>query len=532
MVSESAHGQGSENLVRGISAPRAVILAVMGGVGTGIFFSNISIISMAGPGSWITWVIAWLLFVPFALVIAELARVFPTSGSSTVAAAYSHGNFVALIAGMASYIWYVFIAGIEALAVVEGLDYYIPSLIAPNGAPTIYGVLLGLLLLLIFVPINYYGIKSFSNVTFYYGVIKWIWLALVGVLFLLLLFHSGNFSNYGGVFPFGYQALFAAVPTAMFGVGGARVVSDFSEELKSTKQILGVMIGNIVGQLSLVLLFGFAFSGAINWGKFGLPPGDWSGLVSLPGNPFVTLSAEYGPLLILTSIIAVASPFMTGFVWFGSGSRVVFAMSRLGLVSKKIRTVHVKYHIPSIALIVSAIIAAIIVLVSAPVPTIYALLVDSVVAGYLGYSIAPFSMLNSRRRGSPIERRITKGKISGYVIGYFAFLAASLIVFWSGWPADPYAILILTIGVVVLSLAYKVKGSLKNAGWFIAYIAFMLLMSYIGSVGAKSILSFLDATILVIVIASVVFFPLGLYFGLTNESPGAQKIADWSVPEV
>lgn len=532
MVVNSQFSDGSGNLKRALSSRRAIIVSVMGGIGTGIFFSNIALISLAGPASMITWVIAWLLFAPLAVVIAELARVFPVSGSSTVAAAYSHGKIVGLIVGLANALWYIFIAGIEALAVVEGVDYYVPSLISSTGSPTVYGVILGVILLLIFIPINYFGMKSFSNITFFYGVIKWIWLAVVGFLFLLILMHGENFSNYGGSFPFGTQPLFLAVPTAMFGVGGARVISDFSEELHSTKQFLGIMFGNIIGQLSITLLFGFAFIGAISWAKLGLTPGNWAGLESLPGNPFITLSQHSGVLLILTSVIAVASPFMTGFVFLGSGSRVTFAMSKLGILSKKLSAVHENFRIPHISLVISAIIAAIIVLVSAPVPTIYGLLTDSVVAGYLGYSIIPFSMLNARKRGSPMERRITKGKISGYVIAYLAFISASLIVFWSGWPADPYAVLVLTIGVVVFSVMYKVNENFRNAGWFIGYIAFMVVMSYIGSVGAKSFLPFADATAVVVAVASFVFFPLGIYFGISEETKESRDLSNWAEPEV
>lgn len=502
--------EGDKDLKRHISTRTAIVMSVMGGIGTGIFFSNIGLISLAGPGSMVTWVIAWLLFAPLALIIGELARVFPTSGSSTISILFTHGRITALIAGFASLLWYIFIAGIEALAVVEGFNYYIPSLIASNGNPTLSGVLLGIILLIIFIPINFFGVKTLSRTSSIYGGIKWIWLAVVGILMIILSFNLRNFTNYGGYFPFGASPLLVAVPLAIFGVGGARVISDFAGELKTTKQFYSIMVGNILGQISITLLFGFVFIGALNWSKLGITPGNWGALESVPGNAFITLASFSAPILILMSVIAIASPFMTGFIFLGSGSRVAYAMSKMKLISNSLSSVHKAYSVPNISLIASAIVASVIVLVSAPVPNIYGLLTDSVVAGYLGYSLIPFALLSSRKHGSPRDRWLTNGKVSGYIISLIAFVSASLIVFWSGWPSDPYAILILAIGVLVFGAIFRVKENVKNALWLIGYIIFMLVMSYIGSVGALSIISFLYSTIIVIIVSAIVFFPLGV----------------------
>lgn len=521
--------ESDRDLKRHITTRTAIIMSVMGGIGTGIFFSNIGLISLAGPGSMVTWVIAWLLFTPLALIIGELARVFPTSGSSTIGVFFTYGKITALIAGLASLLWYIFIAGIEALAVVEGFDYYIPSLIASNGNPTFYGVLLGIILLIIFIPINFFGVKALSTTSSLYGGIKWIWLALVGILMIFLSFNLKNFTNYGGYFPFGASPLLVAVPLAIFGVGGARVISDFAGELKTTKQFYSIMVGNILGQISVTLLFGFVFVGALNWSKLGIIPGNWGALESVPGNAFITLASFNAPLLILMSVIAIASPFMTGFIFLGSGSRVAYAMSKMKLLSHSLSSVHKRYSVPNISLIVSAIVASIIVLISAPVPNIYGLLTDSVVAGYLGYSLIPFALLSSRKHGSPRDRWLTKGKLSGYALSIIAFVSASLIVFWSGWPSDPYAILILTIGALVFAVIFKVKENLKNSLWLIGYIVFMLVMSYIGSVGALSIIDFLYSTIIVVVVSAIVFFPLGV-FSIVDR-PKGDLINFWQAEE-
>lgn len=72
---------------------------------------------------------------------------------------------------MADLIWYLFIPPIEALAVVEGLDFFYSGLInQQTGVPTLQGVILGVILLLLFVPFNYFGVKVFGRSTLAFGI--------------------------------------------------------------------------------------------------------------------------------------------------------------------------------------------------------------------------------------------------------------------------------------------------------------------------------------------------------------------------
>jgi quinol-cytochrome oxidoreductase complex cytochrome b subunit len=129
-------------------------------------------------------------------------------------------------------------------------------------------------------------------------------------------------------------------------------------------------------------------------------------------------------------------------------------------------------------------------------------------------------MIVTRRQGQ------AKYKLpGGYVIAPIAFAGAALIIFWSGWITVYYAVLILTGAVILFGLIlpatrHTVTRDLRhfmNSLWYIFYIAFLLVMTYIGSDGALSILSFYWATFITVLVSLAVFFPLGILSGLKNK---------------
>lgn len=129
------------------------------------------------------------------------------------------------------------------------------------------------------------------------------------------------------------------------------------------------------------------------------------------------------------------------------------------------------------------------------------MITDSVVAGYLAFSINPVSMMVLRKLGK-MNYKIPGGSI----FAPLAFISSSLIAFWSGWPSVPYSVLLLLIALIVFSFKYKLFGNVKNAIWYIVYIGFITGMTYIGSDGALSIIPFLYASGIIALVS------LGFYF--------------------
>lgn len=492
-------------LRRGLSTLDLVVLGVAGAVGTGVLFSSAGMTADAGPGVILGWLVGGIFYLFVGLTYAELATAYPEAGGPSRYSVYTHGRAPNLINAFSDLIWYLFIPPVEALASVEGVNYFYPHLLTATGNPTTAGAVLGVIFMLLFLPFNYYGIRAFARSTTSLGLVKLVLYVVMAIGFISFgRFH--NFTGYHGFVPFGLSGVFAAIPLAMFAYGGIRVIPDYAEESQDTRSLGRSIIWTVVGQTIIYLLFAVAFLAALNWHELSIKVGQWASVTTIPGNPFLDIAgkANVGWLIALTTVIAILGPFVTGYIYQGAGSRVLFAMSRTGLVSSRMRELSEQYAIPIWSLIAFTVVGAIVAYIAAPLPSIYALISDAVVAGYIGFAINPISMLARRKQGG---RAYLKG---GTAIAWIAFAAASLVVYWSGWPSVPYAVILLTLAVVGFGLAYRVYDGAANALWYAVYVLFLTLMTYIGGVGAKSLFNSEVGSVIVVVVALGVFLPWGV----------------------
>jgi amino acid transporter len=511
----SGNPKRGKHLRKEISFIELFIIGLSGAVATAVFFSQVEMTAYAGPGSLIAWIIGILLYFTIGLTYIELSQTYPEAGGPSRYSIYSHGVVTNLINATSDLIWYLFIPPIEAYATIEGLDFIFPQLLNKQDFPTLLGAIVGVIILIAYIPFNYYGIKIFARITAGFGSVKMIFYALPALALIFLFARPGNFTVYHGVLPFGIAGIFAAMPFAMFAFGGARVVPDFAEETKNKRNIIYALLLTIIGQATIYILYDVALITTVDWSAFGIKVGDWAGMSNIVGNPFIILASSYDLkiFLIIILIAAIAGPFLTGYIYMGSGSRVLLAMGRSKFMSSAVKQLHEKYAIPYWGLIIFAVVGALITFLFAPIPSIYGLISDSVVAGYLGFATNPIALVVLRRQG------VTKYRIPlGNVVSAIAFIGASLIVFWSGWPAVPYSVILLAIASSVFAAIGKSTRDFPESLWYIAYIAFLTFMTYIGSDGALNIIPFIDATAITALVSIIVFYPWGIMSGLKKEN--------------
>ncbi|WP_134441004.1 APC family permease, partial [Methylacidiphilum caldifontis] len=283
-------------------------------------------------------------------------------------------------------------------------------------------------------------------------------------------------------------------------------IPDYAEETKDTRSLARSIVWVVLGQTVVYLLFAVGFLTGLNWHAVKTAPGQWQNVDKMPGNPFLTLAHanHAGWLIPLTIAIAVIGPFVTGYIYQGAGSRVLLAMSRSGLVAQRLGHINQDYQIPAWSLAVFTAVGAVVAYLTAPLPSIYNLISDAVVAGYIGFAVNPVVMWALRADGRP--GRLAGGKW----IAAVAFAASSLIVYWSGWPAVPYAVIILAVAALLFGMLYRVGQGFVQALWYIGYIAFLTLMTYIGGVGAKSWVNSDWGSLIVVVVSLVLFLPWGI----------------------
>ena len=485
-----------------------IIIGIGGAVGTGVLFGTAGMTAIAGPGVIVAWLIGGLMYLTVGLTYIDLNRLYPEEGGPSRYSLYTFGPITNMINALCDIIWYLFIPPIEALGVVEGLNYFYPHFVNSAGNPTLLGAILGVFFMLLFFPFNYFGVRGFAKSTNLLGGIKLL-IYLVVALGFISFGHFSNFTSYGGFAPFGISSIFLAIPLGMFAFGSLRVIPDYAEEVKDIKVISRAILWSLIGQTTLYILYGVALVAALDWKNVKVAVGHWAGLTSIPGNPFLVMAGNSNVawLISLVIIIAIIGPFVTGYIYQGGGSRILFAMGRSKILSRKMTTLSKDHGIPVKSLIVTTVIGIIVAFIAAPAPSIYALLGDAVVAGYLGFAVNPPIMIALRKQGTTgYFRSLWVSRI----IAVLAFASASLIVYWSGWPSVPYASVLVLFLAIVFGVTNSVNKNFVNSIWYIAYIVFLSFMTYIGSEGALHLLSFGWGSAIVILVSVLIFLPWGV----------------------
>ncbi len=505
-------------LRRELSLLQLVIIGVVGALGNGALFGTVGMVALAGPGAIIGFIFGGIIYTSVGFTYMELAKVHPEAGGPTRYSIYTHGRLTNLLNSLADLTWYIFIPPIEAVSIVAGLDYFFHGLLTSQGYPTLTGSLIGLALMLAFVPFNYFGVRRFGNSTKYLGIAKLVFYLAMSFGLIFLVHNWGNLTNYGFV-PFGPIGILLAMPLAMYDFGGIRVIPDLAEEAKKPEIIPKAVILTVIFETLIYISVAFAVLLSINWSALGFTPGNFSSVTTGGVNPFFVFahSNNLQIIFIIAVIAGLMSPFVTGYIYLGSGTRILFAMGRSGFVGDTFKRLHSKYEIPIWSLVAFAVVGAFVVLVSAPLPSIYHLIDYAVDAGYLGFITNPVALMASRRQGVTKKEHMYPGMA---VVAPIAMALASLIIFWDGWTSIVYSLSIMLGGSLIFGLVSYFgttnRDSMhwKNGIWYLGYIAFMVLMIGISSDGLYNYLTFTEGTIVTGLVTALVFYPLGVFSAL------------------
>lgn len=499
-------------LRRELTLFQLVVIGVVGALGNGALFGTVGMVAGSGPGAIIGFIFGGIIYTSVGFTYMELARVHPEAGGPTRYSLYTHGRLTNLLNSLADLTWYIFIPPIEAVSIVAGLDFFIPGLMTSHGYPTLVGSMVGLALLLAFVPFNYFGVRRFGSSTKYLGIVKLVFYLAMALGLIFLVHNWSNLSSYSGYATFGPIAILLVMPLAMYDFGGIRVIPDLAEEAKRPEIIPKAVILTVIFETLIYISVAFAVLLSLNWATFGTVAAETT-------NPFfdLTRSNNLEVIFLIAVVAGLMSPFVTGYIYLGSGTRILFAMGRSGFVGDSFKRLHSKYEIPIWSLVAFAVVGAFVVLVSAPLPSIYHLIDYAVDAGYLGFITNPVALISSRRQGVTKKEHMYRGM---GIVAPIAMALASLIIFWDGWTSIVYSLSIMLGGSLIFGLVSyfattnKETMHWKNGIWYLLYIAFMVFMIAIGSNGLYDLISFAWATIIVGLVTALVFYPLGVFSAL------------------
>ncbi|MFF4602466.1 amino acid permease [Streptomyces sp. NPDC001339] len=344
LVAESGKGQGG-SLRRSMGVWQLTMISVGATLGTGIFVVLGKAVPVAGPAVILSFVLAGLTALFSALSYAELAGTIPVSGSSYSYAYATLGEVVAWVCGWCLILEY----GVSVAAVAVGWGQYLNELLdgvfgftipdalaAPPGDGGIFNLpaLLVVLLAMVFLM---GGAKESARANTIMVVVKIVALLLFcGVAVQGV--RSGNYANF---MPLGMAGVSAAGATLFFSYIGFDAASTAGEEAKNPQRDLprAIMLSLVIVTVLYCLVAAVAV-GAMPWQSFEGSEAALAGILKA-----VTGQSWWAVLLAFGAVIAIASVVLT--VLYGQ-TRILFAMSRDGLVPKAFSKVHAKTGVPRI----------------------------------------------------------------------------------------------------------------------------------------------------------------------------------------
>ncbi|MFL1428224.1 MULTISPECIES: amino acid permease [unclassified Nocardiopsis] len=308
-------------------------------LGTGIFVVLGEAVPVAGPAVMISFVLAGITALFSALAYAEMAGMIPASGSAYSYSYATIGEFMAWICGWCLMLTY----GVSVAAVGVGWGQYINELLhLTTGLSLPSAVLAGpmegglinlpaaiVVLLSMFALLA--GVRESSRVNAVMVAIK-IAILVMFVAIAITAIEDGNFAPF---MPMGMAGVSAAGATLFFSYIGFDSVSTASEEAKNPQRDLprAIMFSMIL-VTAIYCLVAFAAVGALNWTDFIDGETSLAGiLTNVTGTPIWAVIFAAGAVLALASVVLVV---------LYSQTRILFVMSRDGLIPKAFSKVDAK----------------------------------------------------------------------------------------------------------------------------------------------------------------------------------------------
>ncbi|WP_275760813.1 amino acid permease [Ralstonia pseudosolanacearum] len=338
-------GQSDTGLKKVLGPLDLTFLGVGAIIGTGIFVLTGTGALTAGPALTLSFVVAALACGFAALCYAEFASTIPVSGSIYTYAYATLGELVAWIIGWDLMLEY----GLATSAVSVGWSGYFQSLMAgfglhlpaavtaaPGAIPGVQTLfnLPALLIMLIITTVLSLGVREsvrFNNIMVAIKVV-------VVLLFIVVGARHVQPANWQPFMPFGMSGVFGAAALVFFAFIGFDAVTAAAEEVRNPERDLPIgIIGSLGVCTILYVVVAAIMTGIVPYTKFAGVDHPVSLALQMGGETWVAGFVDLGAIIGMTTVILVMG--------YGQ-TRVIFAMSRDGLLPKRLSRIHPRYATP------------------------------------------------------------------------------------------------------------------------------------------------------------------------------------------
>ncbi|MCP4178535.1 MAG: APC family permease [bacterium] len=461
----------------------AIFLGVGTIIGSGWLFASYYASKEAGGASILSWIVGAVLALLLALLLAEIATMFPIRGIFARLLVVSHNRDIGFVIAISNWVGALIIIPSEASATIQYISTVFPKAtpyIFQNHEFTIVGLLLVSVLILSYTIINYWGIKSLSKFNNAITTFKVIIPLFTAIVILISSFHSSNFTHYHSTFiPYGVSSIFSTVVTSgiFYAFFGFQLIVLFASELKNPKKNIPIsLISCIVLCLVIYLLLQIAFIGAL--------PGDiiskgWAGMDFT--SPLAQLASMLGLnfLMVILYLDACVSPSGTGIVYLGGASRMLTGMAEDKQMPKFFYNIHPIYNFSRRSLIFTTVFCLIVVWFFRNWQSIMILVTVFQLLSCVAVPIAFYKL----RYSQPDKERPFRMK-GGLIICVITYLVITYLLIQAGFKAVLANIILHLACFAIYGVIYHrhdIRGQIRSwlSSWSIfLYLLFSVVWTY------------------------------------------------------
>jgi amino acid transporter len=466
-------------------------------IGSGWLFGALFVSVIGGPAAIIAWLIGSFAVILLAFVHAELGGLFPVSGGTARFPYYAFGGLAGASFGWFSWLQAVGTAPIEVEAAIQYSSNYIHGLShTVNGVVVLTGLgyLVAVGLMALFTVINLYGVRRLIQANNAITTWKVVIPTLTIIVLFFTHFSTANFTSHGFA-PYGTKGVLEAVSAggAIFSLLGFEQAVQLGGESRNPQRDLPrAVIGSILIGATIYILLQVVFIGALPASalRHGWADLNFTGIFG----PFAGIAKGLGLgwLAYILYADAIIAPVGTGLVYTTTSSRLTFGLSKNGNVPVIFEKTN-RTGVPWFGLVFAFLMGLILFLPFRGWQTLVGFITSATVLMYAGAPLA----LGALRRQKPDLPRPFRLRAAGFWAPV-AFIAANLIIYWSGWEVIWKLDVAIFLGYVLMGVsrlthANPAEGPLDwaSAIWLWPYLAGLTLISYLGQFsGGREVIPF------------------------------------------
>ena len=468
--------QENNKLKRGLSNRHIQLIAIGGAVGTGLFLGIGKAAILAGPSVILGYAIAGIFAFFILRQLGEMVVDEPVSGSFSYFANKYWGPFAGYASGWNYWILYILVSMAELTAIGVYVQFWWPEI--PLWASSLF-------FFIVINALNLTSVKVYGETEFWFSIIK-VSAIIAMIIFGAYLLISGaegehatvqNLVNDGGFLPKGwlektadgnYQGLLAALVTIMFSFGGLELVGITAAEAenpeknipKATNQVLVRILIFYVG--ALFILFSL-----MPWRSITANTSPFVEVFNILDQKYFTLFGKsYGYMNVIANVLNIivltaALSVYNSCVY--SNSRMLYGLAEQGNAPKFLKKLN-KNHAPINALLVSAILVGICIIINKIMPDkalgmLMSLVVSSLVINWIMIS---WTHLHFKKHKS-LKNEKSKFPSLFYPISNYLTLLFLVGVLAMMWLTDlKISVELIPIWLLLLYISYRIVKSNKS----------------------------------------------------------------------